>query len=135
MIPEILRGRRLLVLVTALVLVQSVSRLALAQMDITQLIEVQIAQTENDIIQMMLYALGIAGVAFAYPFARGSRVGVYGMLAVSVTTIGFDIWGMTIQATAAMGLLIPVMIIAYIALNRDVFGGGGSVEIPGGVWN
>ncbi len=132
---EIMKGKRWLILVTLLVLLQSVMRLALTQVDSSQLVDMQMTELQAGFIQAMLYGLGIGGIAFAYPFLKGARVGMYGVVGVSLATIAFDIWGMTIQWTAVTGMIVPLLAIAFIAMNRNMFRGGESIEVAGGVWN
>jgi len=37
---------------------------------------------------------------------------------VSIATIAFDIWGLTIQATAAIGFIVPVISIITLYLRK-----------------
>jgi len=133
---EMMKNRRWLILVTLLILVQSVMRLALTQVDSSQLVDMQMTEFQAGFVQVMLYALGIGGIAFAYPFLKGTRVGMYGILGVNLATIAFDIWGMTIQWTAVMGMIVPLVAIAFIAMNREMFRcRGGRHEVADCVWN
>jgi len=45
-------------------------------------------------------------------------MGINAVIAVSLATIIFDVWGVTIQFTAAMGFVVPIMALVFLYLNR-----------------
>lgn len=47
--------------------------------------------------------------------------GFWGTILLSVVTFIFDAWGMTIQITAAMGLILPVLFVVYLYAKRKLF--------------
>ena len=58
--------------------------------------------------------LGALGFITSYGLLKRERRGVLGVAAVSLLTIVFDIWGMTIQFTAALGFIAPAIALLYI---------------------
>jgi hypothetical protein len=69
----------------------------------------------------MFLALGVAGLISVILAVRKHPAGVMSLAAVSVATIAFDIYGMTIQPTAAIGFVVPLVTLASIFLVRDAF--------------
>lgn len=63
------------------------------------------------------------------------QVGITGTIVLSVATILFDVWGIVaVQPTALMGMVLPVVFIAYLLWNRAALGAGvRSIESAGGV--
>ena len=55
------------------------------------------------------------------------RWGYFGTLALSAATIAFDVWAIvTVQWSAAMGIVLPALFIAYLLLIRKDFDGEGA---------
>jgi len=50
-----------------------------------------------------------------------NRRGFWGVVLVSGETIAFDIWGLTLQFTAALGFIVPVIALVYLALRKSRF--------------
>lgn len=70
----------------------------------------------------LFLVLGVAGLVFVYPLAKRQRIGYLGTLAVCFATIVFDIWGMfAVQSSAAMGMVVPVVAMAYLVWRREMF--------------
>jgi hypothetical protein len=46
------------------------------------------------------------------------KVGIRAVIFVSVLTIVFDIWGFTIQKTAAIGFFVPFVSLVYLYFKR-----------------
>lgn len=69
----------------------------------------------------MFLALGGLGFLTAFGLWTGRRWGYTGTIALSLLTIVFDVWAvLAVQWSAAMGLVLPVVFIAYLALfHRD----------------
>ena len=59
-------------------------------------------------------SLGLLGFITSYGLLKRTRWGVLGVPAVSLLTIAFDIWGMTLQFTAALGFIAPAIALLYI---------------------
>jgi hypothetical protein len=134
-----LKGRsNVLVLICAFALVQCVLRFAIAGVLTTG----GLADTGNTMsgevqafIIWMFVTIGAAGVLTAYGLWNGTRWGFIGTIALSVATIVFDVWGVVaVQPTALMGMVLPVVFIAYLLWNRAAWGTGGrSIESASGV--
>ncbi|MGY5872222.1 MAG: hypothetical protein RTV72_08265 [Candidatus Thorarchaeota archaeon] len=69
----------------------------------------------DQILIVMFLILGILGFITAYGFLKREIWGIQGIVIVSLLTIIFDIWGITIQFTAAMGFIIPAISLLYLA--------------------
>jgi len=110
-------------LVVALSVLQSVFRLVFFYMGVTgaELLEVEITSSAMQLINMMFLLIGVAGMITAFGLYRMKRWGYWGTVLLSVVTIVFDIWGLTIQSTAAMGVVLPVTFIAYLYFKRGLF--------------
>lgn len=70
----------------------------------------------------MFLALGGLGFLTAFGLWTGRRWGYIGTIALSLVTIVFDIWAvLAVQWSAAMGLVLPVVFIAYLTMfHRDL---------------
>ena len=68
-------------------------------------------------IQVMFFALGIAGVPATLGFALRKEWGTLAVILVSAATIAFDIWGFTLQPTAALGFVVPAVSLAYVGIT------------------
>lgn len=99
-------------------IIQSVGRLYFAAAGtptgMGQFLDVSI----SDIISFALFAmfllLGVFGIIAASGLLARRKWGFWGTIAVSAATIAFDIWGLTIQFTAAIGLIVPLISILYL---------------------
>ncbi len=80
----------------------------------TQLLDVQVSQLTVQILDLAFMSLGVAGLVVAVGLWLNTRWGLVGTVVVSIATIGFDVWGLTIQFTAALGFIVPVMGIGYL---------------------
>ena len=69
----------------------------------------------DQILIVIFLILGILGFITAYGFLKLELWGIQGVVIVSLLTIIFDIWGITIQFTAAMGFIIPAISLLYLA--------------------
>lgn len=70
----------------------------------------------STIIVMFLF-LGITGFITSYGFWKMDEWGIRGVIIVCIITIIFDIWGITIQFTAALGFFTPTITLIYIYLR------------------
>jgi uncharacterized membrane protein (DUF2068 family) len=109
--------------VVALYVLQSLFRLVFFYMSVTgaELLEVEMTVSAMQLVNMMFLLIGVAGMITAFGLYQMKRWGYWGTILLSVVTIIFDIWGLTIQFTAAMGLVLPVTFIAYLYPNRELF--------------
>ncbi|MHA1786487.1 MAG: hypothetical protein ACTSVE_14975, partial [Candidatus Helarchaeota archaeon] len=60
---------------------------------------------------VMFLLLGVSGAVTTFGLMQLRKWGVYGAILVSMVTISFDIWGITIQFTAAMGFFVPIIVL------------------------
>ncbi|UCE11726.1 MAG: hypothetical protein JSW61_07295 [Candidatus Thorarchaeota archaeon] len=98
----------------------SVLRLCFAYMSVTgvQLLDIQVSQLTIQILNLSFVSLGVVGLLVSVGLWLGKRWGLIGAAVVSVATIIFDIWGMTLQFTAALGFIVPALVLGYIMVAR-----------------
>ena len=110
-----------IVLVAALSGLQSILRLVFFYLGMTgvELLEVEIASSAQQMINIMFLFIGVIGLITAFGLYQMKSWGYWGTILLSVLTIAFDIWGLTIQSTAAMGLILPVIFIIYLLRRRS----------------
>ena len=71
-------------------------------------------------IHSMFVLIGAVGVASAYGLWNGRRWGWSGTIGISVVTIAFDVWAIAfVQASAALGLVLPAAFIIYLLRTRS----------------
>ena len=110
-----------IVLVSALSGIQSILRLVFFYLGMTgaELLEVEIASSAQQMTNIMFLFIGVIGLISAFGLYQMRSWGYWGTIILSVLTIAFDILGLTIQSTAAMGLILPVIFIIYLLLQRS----------------
>ncbi|MFX1273247.1 MAG: hypothetical protein ACFFAX_16300 [Promethearchaeota archaeon] len=86
-----------------------------------QLLDIPVSQSTTNILVTIFLFLGVSGFIVAIGFWQKKRWGFLGTMMVILGTIVFDIWGMTIQYTAIMGFVVPVLVLIYLVINRTVF--------------
>ncbi|MCK4567760.1 MAG: hypothetical protein KAU48_10670 [Candidatus Thorarchaeota archaeon] len=69
----------------------------------------------DQILIIVFLILGILGLITTYGFLKLELWGIQGVVIVSLLTIIFDIWGITIQFTAALGFIVPAISLLYLA--------------------
>jgi uncharacterized membrane protein (DUF2068 family) len=103
--------------------IQSVGRFLFAIMGlnggIDQFLDVPVSTTTALILHVMFFILGITGFIAAIGLWRKMRWGVRAVISVSTITIIFDMWGFTIQKTAALGFIVPVISLVYLMSRRS----------------
>ena len=86
-----------------------------------ELLDVPVIQsTMNTLVTIFLF-LGVSGLIVSVGFWQMKRWGFLGTIMVIVGTICFDIWGITLQYTAAMGFVVPTMVLIYLLMNKSMF--------------
>ena len=102
---------------------QSILRLVFFYLGITgaELVEVEIASSTQQIINIMFLFIGVIGLITAFGLYQMKSWGYWGTILLSILIIVFDIWGLTIQSTAAMGLILPVIFTIYLLRFRSRF--------------
>ncbi|KAF5072697.1 hypothetical protein DSECCO2_198800 [anaerobic digester metagenome] len=122
--------RKGLIIVCVLAVIQSIARfaipLSLSTMD-GPVLENPVSDELMMFINGMFYLLGLFGFVTAYGLWTQKRWGYFGTLALSAATIAFDVWAIvTVQWSAAMGIVLPALFIAYLLLIRKDFDGEGA---------
>jgi uncharacterized membrane protein (DUF2068 family) len=72
-------------------------------------LDIPIPYTTSLVLFIMFLSLGILGLVAAFGLLTRRKWGFWSIMLVSIATIAFDIWGLTIQATAAIGFIVPVI--------------------------
>ncbi|MEM2540441.1 MAG: hypothetical protein QW534_08330 [Candidatus Methanomethylicia archaeon] len=112
------RGK-ILVFVSFLWIVQSLGRLCFAAFGtpegMGQFLDSPISYTTSAILFAMFLFLGVLGLIATFGLLVGRKWGFWSTILASIATIALDIWGLTIQFTAAIGLIVPAasLIILY----------------------
>ena len=111
--------------VIGLNLIQAVLRLVFTAVSLQggmgQFINDPITQSQADVLSMMFAVLGAAGLVSVYLAAGKHPFGAMALAVVSIATVAFDVYGMTIQPTAAIGFVVPVITLTSILLAREAF--------------
>lgn len=114
---------KIVVFVSFLWIVQSIGRLCFAAVGTPEgmgrFLDTPISSTTSAILFAMFLLLGVLGLIAALGLLAGQKWGFWSTMLTSFATIAFDIWGLTIQFTAAIGLIVPtISIIALYARKR-----------------
>lgn len=101
--------------------VQSLLRLVFFYLSVTgeELLEVEIASSARQMIDAMFLLIGVVGLVTAYGLYKMRGWGYWGTILLSLLTIVFDAWGLTMQYTAAMGLVLPIFFVVYLLGRRS----------------
>jgi hypothetical protein len=106
------------VVVGFLWIIQSVGRLSFAAVGMPtgmgQFLDAPISDTTSLVLFVMFLLLGVFGLIAAFGLIARRKWGFWSTIFVSAATIAFDILGLTIQFTAAIGLIVPVISILYL---------------------
>lgn len=128
-----MKREKSLILVVFLNVLQSVGRLLFAFLGmsggIDQFLDVPVSYTTSLILHVMFFFLGISGLFAAYGLWKRQKWGFWGIIFVSAATIIFDVWGITIQITAALGFIVPILSIGYLYLKRSYLAGADKDKI------
>ncbi len=107
--------------VALLWILQSIGRFVFGYLSVITpggLLDVEVAQVTIQTINTMFFVLGILGFIAAVGLLLMRKWGFWATILVSVSTIVFDIWGVTIQFTAAMGFVVPVISLLILLAKR-----------------
>ncbi|MBS7633725.1 hypothetical protein KEJ15_08985 [Candidatus Bathyarchaeota archaeon] len=113
---------RSIIFVALLWMLQSAGRIVLGYLStITPggLLDVEVAQITIQTINTMFFLLGILGFIAVVGLLMMRGWGFWATVFVSVLTILFDIWGVTIQFTAAMGFVVPVISLLILLAKKS----------------
>ncbi len=110
-------------IVASLNLAQAGARLAFALAGLgtgmQQFVEVPISALNQAVMEVSFLTLGIIGAVSVMGYATKKGWALKSMALVSIATIAFDIWGMTIQPTAAIGFVVPITTLGHILASRS----------------
>lgn len=84
-----------------------------------QFLDVPVSYTTSLILFIMFLSLGVFGLITTFGLLTRRRWGFWGTMAISIATIAFDLWGLTIQSSAAIGFVIPVTSILTLYPKRS----------------
>ncbi|MEM3617225.1 MAG: hypothetical protein QXJ31_04855 [Candidatus Bathyarchaeia archaeon] len=114
---------KLVVFVGFLWIIQSVGRLCFAAVGtpggMGQFLDTPISNEVSVILFVMFMFLGILGLVAAFGLLAGRKWGFWSTILASVATIAFDIWGLTIQLTASIGLIVPIISIGILYFKKE----------------
>ncbi len=80
-----------------------------------------VSQSTLQFINSIFLILGIAGIVTTLGLLRERKWGLWSAFLVLVSTVVFDIWGLKIQSTAAMGIVMPVLSMILLYKGRFRF--------------
>ena len=117
--------RKGLMIICVLAVIQSIARfaipLSLSAMD-GPVLDNPVSDELMMFINAMFYLLGLFGFVTAFGLWTQKRWGYLGTLVLSAVTIVFDVWAIvTVQSSAAMGIVLPALFIAYLLMIRRDF--------------
>ncbi len=119
-------GKRVILTASALSGLQSILRLYFAYLGFTggidEFLTAPVSQGTLQFINSIFLILGIAGVVATLGLLLEMKWGLWYAVLISVFTIFFDVWGLTIQSTAAIGLVMPVLIMILLYKGRHAYG-------------
>ena len=109
------------VFVTLLWALQSALRLIFGYINVAEgsLLDVEVSHTVFQTLVVLFFVLGISGFIATFGLWQMKKWGFWGIILVSGATIIFDVWGVTIQFTAAMGFFVPVISILYLFVRKS----------------
>lgn len=110
-------------LICVLWLIQSIGRLSFAIIGkpegMGQFLDAPIPYETSMIMFVMFMFLGICGIIASFSLLTRQKWGFWITVFASVATIAFDIWGLTIQYTAALGFVVPAISLIYLYSRKS----------------
>ena len=110
------------IFVALLWVIQSVGRFVFGYLSATTpggLLDVVVSLVTLQTIDTMFFLLGILGFIAVVGLLLMEKWGFWATVLVSVATIVFDIWGVTIQFTAATGFVVPVISLLILGTKKS----------------
>ncbi|MEM2703220.1 MAG: hypothetical protein QXR45_08675, partial [Candidatus Bathyarchaeia archaeon] len=102
-----------IILVGFLWLLQSIGRIFFAILGtptgMGQFLNTPIHNLISLILFIMFLSLGVFGLITAFGLLTRRKWGFWSTMLVSISTVLFDLWGLTVQSSAALGFIIPVI--------------------------
>jgi len=118
--------KRVILSASALSGLQSILRIYFAYLGFTgginEFLTTPISQGTLQFINYIFSILGIAGMVATLGLLMEREWGLWCAILVSVFTVFFDVWGLTIQYTAAIGFVIPILIMILLYKGRHAYG-------------
>ncbi|MGB9676597.1 MAG: hypothetical protein ACPL0C_05365 [Candidatus Bathyarchaeales archaeon] len=112
-----------IILICFLWLIQSIGRLSFASVGkpegMGQFLDVPISYETSLVMFVMFLFLGICGLITAFGLLAKPKLGFWTTIFASIATIAFDLWGLTIQYTATLGFVVPVISLIYLYPKRS----------------
>ena len=123
---------RLFHIVLLLWILNATARIVFGVMTVTEgsLLDVVVPLVVEQNLTVMFLALGLLGFIAVPGLVMQKDWGFQMTLAVSLATIGFDVWALTLQFTAALGFIVPAVMLIYLAKRRSGKGHMASMEGP-----
>lgn len=87
----------------------------------SQFLDVPVTYEISFLLFTMFLSLGVLGFIAVLSFWKSLKGGFWMTVLVSLATIAFDIWGMTIQGSAAIGFIVPVISLTYLLYKNPRF--------------
>jgi uncharacterized membrane protein (DUF2068 family) len=119
------KRRKGIVVVCTLAIIQCVLRFAfplVISLTGVQALENPVSSGIMDLILIAFVAIGAVGLVTTYGLWKMRRWGYIGTILLSTVTIAFDLWALIyIQATAAIGLVLPAVFVVYLLYVRKDF--------------
>jgi len=107
------KASRMVVFVGFLWVLQSVGRVAFAVVGtpagMGQFLDAPISDATSIVLFVMFLFLGVFGLIAAFGLLTRRKWGFWNIMVISIATIAFDIWGLTIQFTAIIGFIVPAI--------------------------
>ena len=117
--------RKAIVIVCVLAIIQCALRFAfplVISLIGVQALEDPVSSDIMDLILIAFVAIGAVGLVTTYGLWKMRRWGLIGTILLSAATIVFDVWAIIyVQATAAMGIVLPAVFIVYLLYVRKDF--------------
>lgn len=82
------------------------------------LLDVTVSPIIFQFIIVMFFILGISGFITTIGLWQMTKKGLKGVILVCLATIIFDIWGITIQSSAALGFVVPGIVLIHFLMNK-----------------
>jgi len=112
-----------IILVGFLWLLQSIGRIFFAILGtptgMGQFLNTPIPNLISLILFIMFLSLGVFGLITAFGLLTRRKWGFWSTMLVSISTILFDLWGLTVQSSAALGFIIPVISILTLYPKKN----------------
>ncbi|MGQ9478835.1 MAG: hypothetical protein ACUVQ0_02280 [Thermoproteota archaeon] len=84
-----------------------------------QFLDVPVSYETSVVLFTMFLSLGVLGLIAVSALLMKRRWSFWMIVLVSVATIVFDTWDVTIQGSTAIGFIVPVVSLIYLGLNRN----------------